>query len=71
MVYTDFIQRYKILAPNVAADVDPKKAAAEVMKTLPLSQEQYRFGHTKLFFKAGVVGQIEDLRSGVILYYSP
>lgn len=33
------------------------------MKSLTsIGVEQYKFGHTKMFFKAGIVGQMEDLR---------
>ena len=27
-----------------------------------IDPEKYRMGHTKIFFKAGVVGDIEELR---------
>ena len=31
-----------------------------------ISSENYRFGHTKLFFKAGMIGALEDLRDDKI-----
>ena len=34
-----------------------------VISTLSeVATENYRFGHTKLFFKAGMIGLLEDLR---------
>ena len=34
-----------------------------VISTLSeVGTENYRFGHTKLFFKAGMIGLLEDLR---------
>merc|ERR1712168_818224 len=67
--YDEFIQRYLILAPNVVKDgemMDHKKASEGVLTTLTaehgLDEIKYRFGHTKLFFKAGVIGELEDYR---------
>ena len=65
VIYPEFLQRYKILNPNCINEkdfVDAKKASSKLMKTLPIDSECYRFGHTKLFFKAGIVGNLEDLR---------
>merc|ERR1711937_313621 len=67
--YDEFIQRYLILAPNVQKEgemMDHKKASEGVLTTLTaehgLDEVKYRFGHTKLFFKAGVIGELEDYR---------
>ena len=63
--YAEWKQRYAILAPNAVpkgAFIDPKKACEKIMACLPFTEEQFRFGHTKLFFKAGVIGALEDLR---------
>ena len=65
-MYADFLQRYKILNPNIVPDgdvADAKKISSKLMKSLTsIGVEQYKFGHTKMFFKAGIVGQMEDLR---------
>ena len=43
--------------------IDAKKACEMVISTLSeVGTENYRFGHTKLFFKAGMIGLLEDLR---------
>ncbi|XP_034946996.1 myosin heavy chain, muscle isoform X2 [Chelonus insularis] len=64
MMYPDFKLRYKILAPAAvdATDGDPKKAAAAILENSGLDPDQYRLGHTKVFFRAGVLGQMEELR---------
>ncbi|XP_076397222.1 myosin heavy chain isoform X11 [Megachile rotundata] len=64
MVYPDFKLRYKILAPQAVEQVgsDPKKAAAAILEASGLDPDQYRLGHTKVFFRAGVLGQMEEFR---------
>ncbi|KAL7669321.1 hypothetical protein ACOME3_009983 [Neoechinorhynchus agilis] len=64
MIYSEFKQRYSILAPNAVPKgfVDAKKATVNVLKDVQLSEELYRVGNTKIFFKAGVLGQLEDMR---------
>ncbi|XP_069962496.1 myosin heavy chain, muscle isoform X8 [Bactrocera oleae] len=63
MVYSDFKQRYMILAPAImAAEKQPKNAAAKCLESVGLDPDMYRIGHTKVFFRAGVLGQMEEFR---------
>ncbi|XP_072746206.1 myosin heavy chain, muscle isoform X37 [Anoplolepis gracilipes] len=63
MVYPDFKLRYKILAPAAVDKAkEPKEAAAAVLESTGLDPDMYRLGHTKVFFRAGVLGQMEELR---------
>ena len=64
MIYAEFKQRYSILAPNAIPKgfVDAKKATENILKDCGLNAELYRCGVTKVFFKAGTLGQLEDLR---------
>ncbi|KAL6426895.1 hypothetical protein ACFW04_009267 [Cataglyphis niger] len=63
MVYPDFKLRYMILAPaTMAAHSDPKVGAAKCFEEINLDPDSYRIGHTKVFFRAGVLGQMEELR---------
>ncbi|XP_076671830.1 myosin heavy chain isoform X27 [Andrena cerasifolii] len=63
MVYPDFKLRYMILAPAaMAAEAEPKKAAARCFEEIGLDPDSYRIGHTKVFFRAGVLGQMEEFR---------
>ena len=56
--------RYSILAPNVIPPgfVDGKVASEKILAAVQLDQNDYRLGHTKVFFKAGVLGTLEDWR---------
>ena len=56
--------RYSILAPNAipAGFVDGKVVTEKVLLALALDQNEYRLGHTKVFFRAGVLGMLEDMR---------
>ncbi|XP_022917248.1 myosin heavy chain, muscle isoform X20 [Onthophagus taurus] len=63
MVYPDFKLRYKILNPGpVGKEKDPQKCAQLILDSSNLDSELYRLGHTKVFFRAGVLGQMEELR---------
>ncbi|XP_018368056.1 PREDICTED: myosin heavy chain, muscle isoform X24 [Trachymyrmex cornetzi] len=63
MVYPDFKLRYKILAPAAVDKAkEPKDAAAAILDSTGLDADMYRLGHTKVFFRAGVLGQMEELR---------
>ncbi|XP_062376915.1 myosin-7-like [Sardina pilchardus] len=63
--YADFKQRYRILNPAAIPDgqfIDNKKGAEKLLGSLDVDHEQYRFGHTKVFFKAGLLGVLEEMR---------
>ncbi|XP_029155886.1 myosin heavy chain, muscle isoform X23 [Nylanderia fulva] len=63
MVYPDFKLRYKILCANAVPEpCDAQKATQIILDTINLESDQYRLGHTKVFFRAGVLGQMEELR---------
>ncbi|XP_074040834.1 myosin heavy chain isoform X44 [Leptinotarsa decemlineata] len=63
MVYPDFKLRYKILSASAIRDnMTPEKAAQVILDHINLDPEQYRLGKTKVFFRAGVLGQMEELR---------
>ncbi|NP_001311408.1 myosin, heavy chain 7B, cardiac muscle, beta a isoform X3 [Danio rerio] len=65
MLYAEFKQRYRILNPHAIPDdkfVDSRKAAEKLLASLDIDHNQYRFGHTKVFFKAGLLGQLEEMR---------
>ncbi|XP_039445234.1 myosin heavy chain, muscle isoform X17 [Culex pipiens pallens] len=63
MMYPDFKLRYKILNPKAAeAEKDPMKVAQVILEASGLDTESYRLGNTKVFFRAGVLGQMEEFR---------
>merc|ERR1712066_257346 len=63
--YADFKQRYRILNPNAIPEgqfFDNKKAAEKLLGSIDVDQDKFRFGHTKVFFKAGFLGTLEEMR---------
>ncbi|XP_037817621.1 myosin heavy chain, muscle isoform X29 [Lucilia sericata] len=63
MVYADFKQRYQILNPKGIKDLeDPKKCSKILIESTELDSDLYRLGNTKVFFRAGVLGQMEEFR---------
>ncbi|XP_042243053.1 myosin heavy chain, muscle-like isoform X28 [Homarus americanus] len=64
MVYPDFKHRYNILNPKVTRNLgeDYKQATQELLTEVSLEAEKYRMGHTKVFFRAGVLGALEEIR---------
>ncbi|KAL0966137.1 hypothetical protein UPYG_G00291370 [Umbra pygmaea] len=65
ILYGDFRQRYRILNPTAIPEgtfIDSKKGTEKLLGTLDIDHQQYKFGHTKVFFKAGLLGQLEEMR---------
>uniref|UniRef100_A0A8B9JCG1 Myosin-7 n=1 Tax=Astyanax mexicanus TaxID=7994 RepID=A0A8B9JCG1_ASTMX len=65
ILYGDFKQRYRILNPSAIPEgqfIDSRKGAEKLLGSLDIDIQQYRFGHTKVFFKAGLLGQLEEMR---------
>ncbi|KAI1884263.1 hypothetical protein AGOR_G00224640 [Albula goreensis] len=65
ILYGDFKQRYKILNASAVPEgqfMDNKKAAEKLLGSIDVDHTQYKFGHTKVFFKAGLLGVLEEMR---------
>merc|ERR1711981_977352 len=63
IVYREFKERYNILAAAAVAKAKKDKDAAKaVFKAIKLEEEKWRLGHTKVFFRAGVLGYMEEVR---------
>merc|ERR1719244_1238913 len=63
MTYPEFKARYNILAAKAVARAKNDKAAANaVLDVIKLEKEKYRLGHTKVFFRAGILGYMEEIR---------
>merc|ERR1711963_122736 len=61
--YPEFKERYNILAAAAVAKAKKDKDAARaVMKAIKLEPEKFRLGHTKVFFRAGILGYMEEVR---------
>jgi len=63
IMYPEFKERYNILAAAAVAKAKKDKdAAGAVMKVIALDPEKFRLGHTKIFFRAGILGFMEEFR---------
>ncbi|VTJ66226.1 Hypothetical predicted protein [Marmota monax] len=65
ILYGDFRQRYRILNPAAIPEgqfIDSRKGAEKLLSSLDIDHNQYKFGHTKVFFKAGLLGLLEEMR---------
>ncbi|KAK5872508.1 hypothetical protein PBY51_013201 [Eleginops maclovinus] len=65
ILYGDFKQRYKVLNASVIPEgqfMDNKKASEKLLGSIDVDPSQYKFGHTKVFFKAGLLGTLEEMR---------
>ncbi|XP_062976464.1 myosin-4-like [Elgaria multicarinata webbii] len=65
IIYGDFKQRYRILNASAIPEgqfMDSKKASEKLLGSIDVDHTQYKFGHTKVFFKAGLLGTLEEMR---------
>jgi myosin protein heavy chain len=62
--FQEFRQRYELLTPNVIPKgfMDGKKACEKMILALELDNNLYRVGQSKIFFRAGVLAQLEEER---------
>merc|ERR1719244_470651 len=64
MPFNDFKQRYQILAASAIPPgfIDGKVACEKLMEALQLDENEFRIGLTKVFFRAGIIGELEEMR---------
>ncbi|XP_015236697.1 PREDICTED: myosin-10-like isoform X6 [Cyprinodon variegatus] len=62
--FQEFRQRYEILTPNAIPRtfMDGKQASELMINALELDPNLYRVGQSKVFFRAGVLGHLEEER---------
>merc|ERR1719474_904385 len=67
-VYLDFKHRFIIIKPKevYACGTDLKAAAKVILESIESVNDRWRLGHTKVFFRAGTVGMIEEVRDECI-----
>merc|ERR1712036_174878 len=67
LLYPDFKARYNILAAQAVAKAkNDKGAATAVFDAIKMDKEKFRLGHTKVFFRAGQLGFMEEVREDKI-----
>merc|ERR1711997_146307 len=65
--YPEFKSRYNIIAAAAVAKAKKDKDMAKaIMVVIKLEDEKYRLGHTKVFFRAGILGYMEEQRENKI-----
>merc|ERR1719153_1562868 len=67
-VYLDFKHRFIIIRPKEvhALGNDLKAAAKVILESIEAVNDKWRLGHTKVFFRAGTVGMVEEVRDECI-----
>jgi myosin protein heavy chain len=68
LAFGEFRVRYEVLSPGVIPQgyMDGRKAAAMIAEALELDQEFYAIGATKIFFKAGILAELEERRDHLL-----
>merc|ERR1712079_298729 len=68
MLYPEFKARYNIIAAQLVAKAKNDEAAASAVLdgAVKLDKEKFRLGHTKVFFRAGILGYMEEVREDKI-----
>ncbi|GJJ73231.1 hypothetical protein EMPS_05589 [Entomortierella parvispora] len=65
ILFAEFRQRYEILSPPgliPAGYMDGRVAAQSLLEALEMDKTQYRVGTSKVFFRSGVLAELEDIR---------
>ncbi|CAO1621231.1 unnamed protein product [Jaminaea pallidilutea] len=68
LVFNEFRTRYEVLTPDVIPKgyVDGRKACQRMVEELRLDPEMFKIGLTKIFFKAGVLAELEEQRDALL-----
>jgi myosin protein heavy chain len=65
--FVEFRQRYEVLCKDLPKGyLEGQVAAKLILEKLNLDRALYRVGLTKVFFRAGVLAELEDLRDSLI-----
>ncbi|KAH7911749.1 P-loop containing nucleoside triphosphate hydrolase protein [Hygrophoropsis aurantiaca] len=66
--FVEFRQRYEILTPGIIPRgyMDGRKACLRMVEALELDNEIFKVGTSKIFFKAGVLAELEERRDTLL-----
>ncbi|KAM0474344.1 hypothetical protein ACHAPX_007680 [Trichoderma viride] len=65
--FTEFRQRYEVLCPDIPkGHSDGQVVASLMLERLNLDKTMYRVGLTKVFFRAGLLAELEEQRDALI-----
>ncbi|KAL3850779.1 hypothetical protein ACJIZ3_012661 [Penstemon smallii] len=62
MTHQEFTRRYAFLIPENNAHQDPLSTSVAILQQFNILPEMYQVGYTKLFFRPGQIGALEDVR---------
>ncbi|XP_078700139.1 uncharacterized protein LOC144926943 isoform X1 [Branchiostoma floridae x Branchiostoma belcheri] len=68
-IFSDLVERYRILAASVFAEgtfIEGKEASRLLLEATGLPKTSYGIGLTKVFFKAGTLAKLEEMREDKI-----
>ncbi|PVF93304.1 hypothetical protein CPB86DRAFT_715734 [Serendipita vermifera] len=66
--FVEFRYRYEILTPGIIPRgyMDGRKACLRMVDALELDRATFKIGTSKIFFKAGILAELEERRDGVL-----
>ncbi|CAG7850212.1 Myosin heavy chain, non-muscle AltName: Full=Myosin II; AltName: Full=Non-muscle MHC; AltName: Full=Zipper protein [Serendipita indica DSM 11827] len=66
--FVEFRYRYEILTPGIIPRgyMDGRKACLRMVDALELDRAVFKIGTSKIFFKAGVLAELEERRDGIL-----
>ena len=66
--FVEFRQRYEVLTPGIIPRgyMDGRKACLRMVDALGLDKSLFRVGTSKIFFKAGVLAELEERRNSLL-----
>ncbi|KAL6543227.1 hypothetical protein OROHE_010747 [Orobanche hederae] len=66
MTHQEFAKRYGFLLPEKMACQDPLSVSMAVLQQFGILPEMYQVGYTKVYFRSGQIGALEDVRRQVL-----
>ncbi|KAL0576478.1 class II myosin [Marasmius crinis-equi] len=66
--FVEFRQRYEVLTPGIIPPgyMDGREACRRMVATLELDESLFKIGTSKIFFKAGVLAELEERRDALL-----
>ncbi|CAO1612723.1 unnamed protein product [Parajaminaea phylloscopi] len=68
LLFTEFRTRYEILTPDIIPRgyMDGRKACQRMVEAMALDRDVFKIGVTKIFFKSGVLAELEERRDALL-----
>lgn len=68
LLFNEFRTRYEVLTPDIIPKgyMDGRKACQRMVEAMQLDTEVFKIGLTKIFFKAGILADLEERRDALL-----